>query len=146
MEIQEACIEACIAEAKASLAAGGVPVGSVLAKYDEIIARGHNRRVQDNAPILHGEMDAINKAGRRSDYPALTLYTSLSPCMMCAGAIVQFKIPRVVILDATNFGGNEDFLRARGVAVHIIANAQMTAIMGDFIRDQPRLWNEDIAE
>src|SRR6185436_9898077 len=112
-------IELSFEEAKRSLDQGGLPIGSALARGDKLIASGHNQRVQQGDPIAHGEMDCLRKAGRQATYRDATLYTSLSPCMMCAGTIVQFKIPRVVINDTINFGGNEDFLRSRGVQVDI---------------------------
>jgi cytosine deaminase len=139
-------IDLAFREAKASLDAGGLPIGSVLARGDLLLASGHNQRVQLGDPIAHGEMDALRRAGRQKTYRDTTLYTSLSPCMMCAGTIVQFRIPRVVINDTTNFGGNEDFLRSRGVevidAAHDISIHQMRA----FIAANPALWNEDIME
>jgi cytosine/creatinine deaminase len=133
-------------EAKVSLDAGGLPIGSVLARGTLLIASGHNQRVQQGDPIAHGEMDALRKAGRQKTYRDTTLYTSLSPCMMCAGAIVQFKIPRVVINDTVNFGGNEDFLRSRGVEVIDAAHEPSISQMRDFIAAHPALWNEDIME
>jgi len=133
-------------EAKKSADNGGLPIGSVLAKGDRLIASGHNQRVQEGDPIAHGEMDCLRKAGRQKSYAGMTLYTSLSPCMMCAGTIVQFKIPRVVINDTKNFGGNEEFLRARGVDVIDLAHADSMALMAAFIAENPELWNEDIAE
>ncbi len=133
-------------EAKKSADNGGLPIGSVLARGDKIIASGHNQRVQRGDPIAHGEMDCLRNAGRQKTYADTTLYTSLSPCMMCAGTIVQFKIPRVVINDTQNFGGNEDFLRQNGVEVIDIAHADSIAQMKKFIADNPALWDEDIME
>lgn len=138
--------ELAFMEAKKSADNGGLPIGSVLAKGDRLIATGHNQRVQEGDPIAHGEMDCLRKAGRQKSYAGMTLYTSLSPCMMCAGTIVQFKIPRVVINDTKNFGGNEEFLRARGVDVIDLAHADSMALMAAFIAENPELWNEDIAE
>jgi len=138
--------ELAFMEAKKSADNGGLPIGSVLAKGDRLIASGHNQRVQEGDPIAHGEMDCLRKAGRQKSYAGMTLYTSLSPCMMCAGTIVQFKIPRVVINDTKNFGGNEEFLRARGVDVIDLAHADSMALMAAFIAENPELWNEDIAE
>ncbi len=133
-------------EAKAGFDEGGCPIGSVLARGDEIIAKGRNQRVQRGDPIAHGEMDALRKAGRQKTYKDTTLYTSLSPCMMCSGTIIQFGIPRVIIGENTNFGGNEDFLRSKGVEI-IIANDQPCIdLMTKFISDKPELWLEDIAE
>lgn len=132
-------------EAKAGYEEGGLPIGSVLAEGERLIAQGRNQRVQKGDPIAHGEMDALRKAGRQESYRKMTLYTSLSPCMMCAGTIVQFAIPRVVIGENENFGGNEDFLRARGVEVVIADDADCKALMRRFIAEQPELWAEDIA-
>ena len=139
-------IDLAFREAKASLGDGGLPIGSVLARGDQLIASGHNQRVQEGDPIAHGEMDCLRKAGRQTTYRDTTLYTSLSPCMMCAGTIVQFKIPRVVINDTINFGGNEDFLRSHGVEVIDAAHEPSIRQMRDFIAANPALWNEDIME
>lgn len=136
--------ELAFLEAKKSADNGGLPIGSVLARGETLLASGHNQRVQKGDPILHGEMDALQKAGRQKSYRDTTLYTSLSPCMMCAGTIVQFKIPRVVVNDTQNFGGNEEFLKSRGVEVIDLRHADSIALMARFIRDQPGLWNEDI--
>jgi cytosine deaminase len=133
-------------EAKAGFDEGGCPIGSVLARGDAVVARGRNRRVQDGDPIAHGEMDALRRAGRQRSYRDTTLYTSLSPCMMCAGTIVQFGIPRVVIAENTTFGGNEDFLRGRGVEVVVADDPDCIALMTRFISERPELWSEDIAE
>lgn len=133
-------------EAKAGFDEGGCPIGSVLARRGEVVSQGRNQRVQGGDPIAHGEMDALRKAGRQSTYRDTVLYTSLSPCMMCSGTIVQFGIPRVVIGDTTNFGGNEDFLRARGVDVVIAEDPDCVALMKRFIDEKPELWAEDIAE
>lgn len=133
-------------EAKKSADNGGLPIGSVLARGETLISSGHNQRVQRGDPILHGEMDALQKAGRQKTYRDTTLYTSLSPCMMCAGTIVQFKIPRVIINDTRNFGGNEEFLRSRGVEVIDLQHEDSIALMTQFVRDNPALWNEDIME
>ncbi|UWQ77823.1 nucleoside deaminase [Leisingera sp. S132] len=133
-------------EAKAGFDEGGCPIGSVLARSGQVVAQGRNQRVQRGDPIAHGEMDALRKAGRQKSYRDTVLYTSLSPCMMCSGTIVQFGIPRVVIGDTQNFGGNEDFLRARGVEVVIADDPDCIALMERFIREKPELWAEDIAE
>lgn len=134
------------AEALAGFEEGGCPIGSVLARGEEEIARGRNQRVQQGDPIAHGEMDALRKAGRQKTYRDTTLYTSLSPCMMCSGTIVQFGIPRVVIAENTTFGGNEAFLRSRGVEVIIADDPDCIALMRRFIEERPELWAEDIAE
>ncbi len=135
-----------IDEARTGFDEGGVPIGSVLARGDEVIASGRNRRVQNGDPIAHGEMDCLQRAGRQRSYRDTTLYTSLSPCMMCAGTIVQFSIPRVVIAEAENFAGNVEFLRSNGVEVIVADDADATALMRRFIDENPELWNEDIAE
>jgi creatinine deaminase len=139
-------IELSFEEARTSLNKGGLPIGSALARGDTLIASGHNQRVQQGDPIAHGEMDCLRKAGRQRTYRDTTLYTSLSPCMMCAGTIVQFKIPRVVINDTVNFGGNEDFLRSHGVEVIDAAHPASIDQMRAFIAANPTLWNEDIME
>ena len=133
-------------EAKAGFDEGGCPIGSVLERAGKVVAQGRNQRVQKGDPIAHGEMDALRKAGRQSTYRDTTLYTSLSPCMMCSGTIVQFGIPRVVIGEAVNFGGNEDFLRARGVEVIVANDQDCIDLMDKFIKEKPGLWAEDIAE
>lgn len=138
--------ELAFMEAKKSADNGGLPIGSVLAKGDRLIASGHNQRVQKGDPIAHGEMDCLRKAGRQASYKGMTLYTSLSPCMMCSGTIVQFKIPRVVINDTKNFGGNEKWLASRGVEVIDLQHPDSIALMGRFIAENPALWNEDIGE
>jgi cytosine deaminase len=124
---------------------GGCPIGSVLVRGDQVIGSGRNQRVQNGDPIAHGEMDAIRNAGRQKTYRDTTLYTSLSPCMMCSGTIVQFGIPRVVIGENSNFGGNESFLRDRGVEVIVANDPGCIALMERFIRENPELWAEDIA-
>jgi cytosine/creatinine deaminase len=123
---------------------GGVPIGSVLARGTAVVATGYNRRVQLGDPIAHGEMDCLRRAGRQRSYRDTILYTSLSPCMMCSGTIVQFGIPAVVILENRNFGGNEDFLRANGVAVAIVDDRRCIDLMARFIAERPDLWHEDI--
>ena len=133
-------------EAKAGFDEGGCPIGSVLERAGKVVAQGRNQRVQKGDPIAHGEMDALRKAGRQSTYRDTTLYTSLSHCMMCSGTIVQFGIPRVVIGEAVNFGGNEDFLRARGVEVIVANDQDCIDLMDKFIKEKPELWAEDIAE
>ena len=133
-------------EARLGYDEGGCPIGSVLAHGERLIAQGRNRRVQDGDPIAHGEMDCLRRAGRQRSYRAMTLYTSLSPCMMCTGTILQFGIPRVIVGEARNFAGNPDLLRARGVEVIIADDADCIALMARFIAEKPALWNEDIAE
>lgn len=133
-------------EAKAGFDEGGCPIGSVLARGDTLVSRGRNQRVQQGDPIAHGEMDALRKAGRQRSYRDMTIYTSLSPCMMCTGTIIQFGIPRVVIGENTTFGGNEDFLRSKGIEVLVADDPDCKALMTRFIAENPELWNEDIAE
>lgn len=133
-------------EAKAGFDEGGCPIGAALAEGDRLIAQGRNQRVQGGDPIAHGEMACLRKAGRQKSYRSMTLYTSLSPCMMCAGTIVQFGIPRVVVGENVNFGGNEDFLRERGVEVIVADDPDCIALMKRFIEERPELWAEDIAE
>jgi cytosine/creatinine deaminase len=132
-------------EAKAGFDEGGCPIGSVLARDGKVVAKGRNQRVQGGDPIAHGEMDALRKAGRQKTYRDTVLYTSLSPCMMCTGTIIQFGIPRVVVGENATFGGNEDFLRSRGVEVVIADDPDCIALMTRFINEKPELWNEDIA-
>jgi len=139
-------IELSFREAKRSMEQGGLPIGSALARGALLVASGHNQRVQHGDPIAHGEMDCLRKAGRQATYRDTTLYTSLSPCMMCSGTIVQIKIPRVVINDTVNFGGNEAFLRSHGIEVIDAAHAPSIEQMRAFIAANPGLWNEDIME
>jgi creatinine deaminase len=133
-------------EALAGFNEGGCPIGSTLADGDQLIAQGRNQRVQKGDPIAHGEMDCLRKAGRQKSYRGMTLYTSLSPCMMCSGTIIQFGIQRVVVGENQNFGGNEDFLRSRGVEVILADDDDCINLMQRFITEKPELWAEDIAE
>jgi cytosine/creatinine deaminase len=133
-------------EAKVGFDEGGCPIGSVVVRGDQVIGQGRNQRVQGGDPIAHGEMDALRKAGRQRTYKDTVLYTSLSPCMMCTGTIIQFGIPRVVIGENKTFGGNEELLRSRGVEVVIADDPDCIALMTRFIKEKPELWNEDIAE
>jgi cytosine/creatinine deaminase len=133
-------------EAQRGYDEGGVPVGSVLVESGRLVARGRNRRVQEGDPIAHGEMDCLRRAGRRPHYQGTVLYTTLSPCMMCTGAILQFGIPRVVVGERDSFEGNCDFLVERGVAVALLNDPACIDLMSRFIREHPELWNEDIAE
>ncbi len=132
--------------AKKSFDEGGLPIGAVLVRSGEIIARGHNQRVQNGDPIAHGEMDCFRNAGRQKTYKDTVLYTTLSPCMMCSGTIVQFGVPRVVIGENKNFGGNEEFLKSRGVEVEILEHEKCIALMEELIATKPALWAEDISE
>lgn len=141
-------LHAALAEAKLGLSEGGIPIGSVVVHDGTIIGRGHNRRVQNGSAILHGEMDALEKAGRLSAkvYRECTLYTTLSPCSMCSGAILLYGIPRVVIGENRNFLGEEELLRSRGVSVTVLDDPDCIRLMSDFIQSHPELWNEDIGE
>ena len=141
-------LKAALEEARTGLSEGGIPIGSVLVHRGEIIGRGHNRRVQRGSPILHAEMDALENAGRRAAkvYRESVLYTTLSPCAMCSGAIVLYGIPRVVAGENLSFTGEEDWLRSRGVSVEVVQDAECVALMNEFVRAHPELWNEDIGE
>lgn len=133
-------------QARKSYDEGGLPIGAVLVEHGVVLARGHNRRVQKGDPIAHGEMDCLRTAGRRTSYRETVLYTTLSPCMMCSGTIVHFKIPRVVIGEDVNFPGNVEFLRSRGVEVTVLNSAPCIELMQRFIAGNRALWLEDIAE
>jgi cytosine deaminase len=139
-------LEAALAEARQGIQEGGIPIGSVVVHGGRIIGRGHNRRVQQGSAILHGEMDALENAGRQpsSVYRECVLYTTLSPCAMCSGAILLYRIPRVVIGENRTFMGEEELLRSHGVSVEVLQNDQCIRLMEDFIRQHPTLWNEDI--
>lgn len=141
-------MQATIDEAKQGLAEGGIPIGSVLVHRGEIIGRGHNRRIQKGSPILHGEMDALENAGRlpAAIYRQSVLYTTLSPCAMCTGAILLYGIPRVIVGENRTFAGQEELLRQRGVAVEVLQDATCIALMSEFIAAYPTLWNEDTGE
>ena len=139
-------MDATLAEAQAGLAEGGIPIGSVLVHEGRIIGRGHNRRVQRGSAILHAEMDALENAGRlpAAVYTRSVLYTTLSPCAMCTGAVLLYRIPRVVVGENVTFRGEEDLLRSRGVEVTVLQDGRCIEMMQRFIREQPTLWNEDI--
>jgi cytosine deaminase len=139
-------LDAAFDEAQLGLAEGGIPIGSVIELDDEIVGRGHNRRIQNGSPILHGEMDAFENAGRLSaaQYRRSTIYTTLSPCSMCTGAILLYGIPRVVVAENVTFMGAEDLLRNAGVEVEVLQDERCINLMGKFIADRPELWNEDI--
>ncbi len=141
-------MQAAIDEAELGWAEGGIPIGSVLVHQGTIIGRGHNRRVQNGSPTLHGEMDALENAGRlpASVYKECTIYTTLSPCSMCSGAILLYGIPRVVVGENTTFLGEEALLRSRGVDVTVLDNPGCIELMERMIRERPELWNEDIGE
>ena len=142
----DAFLQAAIDEARQGLAEGGIPIGSVLVHQGKIIGRGHNRRVQQGSAILHGEMDALENAGRlpASVYKESVLYTTLSPCPMCTGAILLYGIPKVIVGENRTFMGDEELLRTRGVTVDVVQDPTCIALMQDFIAAKPELWNEDI--
>lgn len=139
-------LRAAIEEAKLGLSEGGIPIGSVLVIDDKIVGRGHNRRVQNGSPILHAEMDCFENAGRlsSSDYARATLYSTLSPCDMCSGTALLYKIPRIIIGENKTFCGPEEYVRSRGVNLQVINDAECIELMQQFISDSPELWNEDI--
>jgi cytosine deaminase len=141
-------LQAAIDEAKAGLAEGGIPIGSVIVHNGKIIGRGHNRRIQKGSPTLHGEMDALENAGRQPAkiYKESVLYTTLSPCSMCTGAILLYGFPKVVIGENKTFMGEEELLRSRGVETVVVQDEECIRIMEDFIAAKPQLWNEDIGE
>ena len=139
-------MHAALAEAQQGLAEGGIPIGSVLVIDGQIVGRGHNRRVQRGSAILHAEMDALENAGRlkASDYQRATLYSTLSPCDMCSGTALLYKIPKVVIGENVTFQGPEEYVRSRGVELVILNEPACIQLMNDFIATRPELWNEDI--
>ncbi|MGV3540183.1 MAG: nucleoside deaminase [Rufibacter sp.] len=139
-------LQAALEEAQKSYAEGGIPIGSVLVHNEQIIGRGHNKRVQNGSPILHGEMDALENAGRQPAkvYQESVLYTTLSPCPMCSGTILLYGIPKVVIGENKTFMGEEELLRSRGVGVTVVDNQECYDLMQQFIQEKPELWNEDI--
>lgn len=141
-------MRAAIAEAEAGLAEAGIPIGSVIVHRGRILGRGHNRRIQRGSVVLHGEMDALENAGRQKAavYRECTLYTTLSPCPMCTGAILLYGIPRVIVGENVTFMGAEDHLRANGVTVTVLQDETCIALMRRFIAEKPELWNEDIGE
>ncbi|MDH4569214.1 nucleoside deaminase [Pseudomonas sp. BN414] len=141
-------MQAAIEEARQGLAEGGIPIGSVIVHKGRIIGRGHNRRIQEGSAIKHGEMDAFENAGRQpaSVYREAVLYTTLSPCSMCSGAILLYGIPKVIIGENRTFLGEEELLRARGVELDVLQDAECVKLMEDFIAARPELWNEDIGE
>lgn len=146
--MEDPFLDAAIEEAEAGLAEGGIPIGSVLVVDGEVVGRGHNQRVQRGSPTLHGEMDCLENAGRLSaaTYRRATLYTTLSPCAMCSGAILLYEIPRVVIGEHRTFLGEEQLLRSRGVELTVVDDQRCAALMQAFIAAHPDLWREDIGE
>ena len=147
-ESMDKFLEASIEEAKKGMAEGGIPIGSVLVIDGRIVGRGYNRRVQKGSAVLHAEMDCLENAGRikASDYRRATLYSTLSPCDMCSGAVLLYGIPKVVIGENRTFCGPEDYVRSRGVEVVVIDNQECHQLMETFIENNPELWNEDIGE
>lgn len=141
-------MQAAIEEAKVSRDEGGIPIGAVLVIGGNIVGRGHNRRVQDGSAILHAEMDCLKNAGRLqpADYRRAVLYSTLSPCDMCSGTVLLYKIPKIVIGEHQTFQGPEEYLRSRGVELVILNNAECIRMMEKFIADNPGLWDEDIGE
>lgn len=141
-------MQATIAEAKKGLEAGGIPIGSVIVYQNEILGRGHNKRIQKGSVVLHGEMDALENAGRQpaSVYKQCTLYTTLSPCPMCTGAILLYGIPKVIIGENQTFQGSESLLKEHGIEVIVLNNQECIDLMNNFIAAKPSLWNEDIGE
>jgi cytosine deaminase len=139
-------MRAATEEARLGLREGGIPIGSVLVHQDRILGRGHNRRQQAGSVVLHAEMDALERAGRQPAalYRECTLYTTLSPCAMCSGAILLYGIPRVVVGENRTFKGEEDLLRSRGVIIEVLQDTDCERLLADFIREHPALWNEDI--
>ena len=148
MNAMDPFMQAAVEEARAGLAEGGIPIGSVVVHNGKIIGRGHNQRVQKGSTTLHGEMDALENAGRQpaSVYRECTLYTTLSPCPMCSGAILLYGIPKVIIGENQTFMGDEELLRSRGVELTVVDDPDCIELMTNFIRDKPELWNEDIGE
>ena len=144
--MHDSFLAAAIAEARAGLSEGGIPIGSVLVIDGEIVGRGHNRRVQKGSAILHAEMDCLENAGRlgATDYQRATLYSTLSPCDMCSGAALLYRIPRIVIGENRTFRGPEEYLRSRGAVLEILDDPQCVGLMRDFIAARPDLWAEDI--
>ena len=141
-------LKAAIEEAKKGYREGGIPIGSVVVHQNKIIGRGHNKRVQEGSVVLHGEMDALENAGRQkaSVYKECILYTTLSPCSMCSGTILLYGIPKVVIGENKSFMGEEEWLISRGVEVEVVDNKECYDLMQQFIKEKPELWNEDIGE
>jgi len=139
-------MQAAIDEAQLGLREGGIPIGSVLVRAGQIIGRGHNKRIQDGDPVTHAEIDCLRQAGRIGSYQGTVLYSTLMPCYLCAGAVVQFGIPKVMVGESQTFPGGPEFMRAHGVEVLDLNLAECVAMMREFIEQNPRLWNEDIGE
>ncbi len=139
-------MQAALDEAKKGLSEKGIPIGSVLVKNNEIIGRGHNRRVQENDPIIHAEIDCLRKAGRVGSYKGTTLYSTLMPCYLCSGAVVQFGIKKVIVGECETFAGAPEFMRSHGVEVVNLDVDECKSMMREFIKNHPALWNEDIGK
>ena len=139
-------MQAAVSEAQMSLSEGGIPIGAVLVRDGAVISRGHNRRVQDDDPLMHAEINCIRNAGRIGRYRDTVLYSTLMPCYLCAGAVVQFGIPKVVVGESVNFAGAEDFLREKGVEVVDLHLPGLVEMLGGYIAAHPAIWNEDIGE
>lgn len=139
-------MQEAIRQARKSLSEGGIPIGSALIKNGELVASGHNKRVQENNPILHGEMDCLNNAGRVGSFKNTVIYSTLMPCYMCAGTIVQFKIPKVIVGESRTFAGAREFMEQHGVEVIDLDLSECVDMMNQFIAEKPTLWNEDIGE
>ena len=139
-------MQAAIDEARLGRAQGGIPIGSVLVRDGQLVARGHNKRVQENSAIKHGEMDCLTNAGRQRTYRDTVIYSTLMPCYMCAGTIVQFKIPKVIVGESRTFDGAREFMESHGVQVVDLDLPECVAMMNEFIEAEPALWNEDIME
>ena len=139
-------MQAAIDEARLGRSQGGIPIGSVLVRNGQIVGRGHNKRVQEDSAIKHGEMDCLTNAGRQRSYRDTVIYSTLMPCYMCAGTIVQFKIPKVVVGESRTFGESKAFMESHGVEVMVLDLDECVAMMQEFIEAEPALWNEDIME
>lgn len=139
-------MQEAIRQARKSLSEGGIPIGSALVKNGQLVASGHNKRVQDDNPILHGEMDCLNNAGRVGSFRNTVIYSTLMPCYMCAGTIVQFKIPKVIVGESRTFGGARAFMESHGVEVIDLDLPECVEMMNEFIAAKPEVWNEDIGE
>lgn len=139
-------MQEAIAQARKSFSEGGIPIGSVLVRNGELLAAGHNKRVQEGNPILHGEMDCLNNAGRIGSFRNTVIYSTLMPCYMCAGTIVQFKIPKVIVGESETFSGAREFMEQHGVEVIDLDLEECKSMMTEFIEKYPEIWNEDIGE
>jgi cytosine deaminase len=146
METRDPFMQAAIDEALLGLSEGGLPIGSVLVRGNQIIGRGHNRRVQRGDPMAHAEIDCLTNAGRQKTYADTVLYSTLMPCYLCSGAVVQFGVPKVVVGESVNFGGGPELMRSKGIEVVDLHDQECIQMMGQFILEHPELWNEDIGK